>query len=66
METEIKITLADSMRDDMNQKLKRLSSLVEQRAMQEQILKNLTREINGLEAVVGYIKATLAKDESTR
>jgi len=44
---------------DLAEKMKRMAALQEQRIIQESILKNLVREIHGLEAVVGYIRGKM-------
>jgi hypothetical protein len=59
MEQKTEVALDDKMREDLKEKMQRLTALQEQRVLQETILKNLTREIHGLEAVVGYIRGKL-------
>jgi hypothetical protein len=56
---EQEMTVEGRLREDLKEKLKRLNILQDQRILQETILKNLVREINGLEAVVSYIKGNL-------
>lgn len=54
------LSLEAQLQADLKEKMKRLMALRDQRALQEQILKNLTREINSVEAVVSYIQVKLA------
>ena len=51
--------LEAKLREDLKEKSKRLSALQEHRLQVEAILRNLTREMQGLEAVVKYLQGVL-------
>lgn len=63
MESNTKVkTPEDKLKDDLVQTLKRLTALQEQRAGLESVMRSLTKEIVGLEAVVKYIREGLKKE----